>query len=255
VNVIIGTPIYRRGTYIIDKFLANQKEIQQDYPSSELILATCENDFTGELESLLSFWHLKGRVLLYETVKPDYARSKSWNIACGREAIRQYILSQTQARYLLFLNADMTFDPSVIKITEREIQGYDVVFSGCPLWDYGKGLAGSGCMMLTRGILERIKFRCYEFRNGEVIFEDSILEMDLFRLSSRIKKGFFLSLSHYKSENEATHITPQPVGVLRKITNSAFVRYVLIKASIMIQHDIPWKLKVLLNKFPGTVKK
>ena len=109
--------------------------------------------------------------------------------------------------------------------------------------------------MLTRGILERIEFRCYEFRNGEVICEDNILEMDLFRLSSRINKGFFLSLSHYKSENEAAYITPQPVGALRRITNSAFVRYALIKASIMIQYDIPWKLKVLLNKFPGTVKK
>ncbi len=255
VDVVIGTPIYRQGAYIIDKFLSNQKEIQQNYPSSELVLATCENDFTEELGSLLSFWCLRGRVLLYETVKPEYARSRKWNIVCGRDAIRQYMLSKTQARYLLFLDADMTFDPSVIKIMEREIQGYDVVFSGYPLRDYGTGLAGSGCLMLTRSILEKLGFRCYEFKNGEVIVEDNVLEMDLFRLGSRIKKGFFLSLSHYKSENEVRHITPQPVGALRRITNSAFVRYVLIKASIMTQHDIPWKLKVLLNKFLGTVKR
>ncbi len=254
-KVIIGTPIYRRGTYIIDKFLSNQKEIQQNYPSSELVLATCENDLIKELESLLSFCRLKGRVLLYETVKPDYARSRRWNIVCGRGAMRQYILSQTQARYLLFLDADMTFDPSVIEIMEREIRGYDVVFSGYPLRDYGTGLAGFGCLMLTRSILEKLEFRCYEFKNDEEISGDEVLEMDLFRLSSRIKKGFFLSLSHYKSENEATHITPQPVGALRRITNSPFVRYVLIRASIMIQYNIPWKLKVLLNKFPGTVKK
>jgi len=49
VDVIVGTPICRRGAFIIDKFLANQKEIQQNYPSSELVLATEENDFVEEL--------------------------------------------------------------------------------------------------------------------------------------------------------------------------------------------------------------
>ena len=255
VNVVVGTPIYRQGAYIIDKFLSNQKEIQQNYPSSELVLATNEDDFSNELNSLLSFWEVGGEVILYETVKPDYVRSKAWNIACGREAIRQYILSQTEARYLLFLDADITCDPLVIKIMEKEMQGYDVAFSGCPLWDYGIGLAGAGCMILTRSILKKVKFRCYEFKNGEVISEDSVLEMDSFRLGRRIKKGFFLSLSHYRSANEARHITPQPVGALRRIANCAFVRYVLIRASIMIQHNIPWKLKVLLYRFLNTIEK
>ncbi len=254
-NIVIGTLIYRHGAFVIDKFLSSQKQIQQSHPSTELILATCEYDFVKELENLISLWELRGTILSYEVVKPEYARSRVWNVACGRESIRKYTLCKTEAKYLLFLDADMTFEPSVVEIMEKEMHGYDVVFSGCPLHSNMIGLAGAGCVMLTRSILEKVRFRCYEFRNGEVIFEDSILEMDLFRLSSRIKKGFFLSLSHYKSEHEATHITPQPVGALRRITNSAFVRYVLIKASIMIQYDIPWKLKVLLNKFPGTVKK
>jgi len=143
----------------------------------------------------------------------------------------------------------MTFEPSVIKIMEKEIQGYDVVFSGYPLKHYGIGLAGAGCVMLTRSILEKVKFRCYEFKNGEVIFEDNLLEMDLFRLGSRIKKGFFLSIDHYRSVTEARHVTPQPTGILRKITNCTFARYGLIRASIMIQYNIPWKLKLFLNKF------
>lgn len=251
VNVVVGTPIYRQGAYIIDKFLSNQKEIQQNYLSSELVFTTNEGDFVEELERLLSFWELKGKVILYKTVKPDYARSRVWNVACGDEAIRQYTLLQTEARYLLFLDADMTVDPLVIEILKREIQGYDVVFSGCPLRDYGIGLAGSGCMMLTRGTLEKLKFRCVEFENGEVIFEDNLLEMDLFRLGSRVKKGFFLSISHYKTENEARHIDPQPVGVLRRITNSAFIRYALIRASLIVHYNIPWKLKVSLNRFVG----
>ena len=110
-------------------------------------------------------------------------------------------------------------------------------------------------MMLTRNILEKIKFRCYEFKNGELIFEDNVLEMDSFRLGSRIKKGFFLSISHYTSTTEARHITPQPVGILRRITNWPFARYWRIRVSMMTRHNIPWKLKVLLSKFRGATEK
>jgi hypothetical protein len=251
VNVVIGTPIYRQGAYVLDKFLSNQKQIQQCYPSSQLVLATSEHDFVKELEGLISLWKLRGIILLYEVVKPTYARSNIWEIACGREAIRQYTLSQTKARYLLFLDADMTFEPSVIETMEKEIQGYDVVFSGYPLHRYGIGLAGAGCMMLTRSILEKIRFGCYEFKNGEVIFEDNVLEMDLFGLQGRVKKGFFLTITHYRSATEARVITPQPLGLLQKIANWAFARYWLIKMSIVLQHNIPWKLKTLLSRLPG----
>ena len=121
INVVVGTPIYRQGAYILDEFLANQKEIQQNYPSSELVLATNEDDFGEELKSQLSFREVRGKVIFYKTIKPDYAQSSVWNIACGQEAIRQYTLSQTEARYLLFLDADMICDPLVIEIIKKEI--------------------------------------------------------------------------------------------------------------------------------------
>ncbi|MFC1967948.1 glycosyltransferase family A protein [Chloroflexota bacterium] len=254
-NVVIATAIYRQGAYVVDEFMSNQKQIQQSYSSTELILATPEYDFIRELENLISFWNLRGTVIPYEVVKPDHARSNIWDIACGRESIREYTLSQTEAECLLFLDADMTFEPSVIKIMENEIQGYDVVFSGYPLKRYGIGLAGAGCMMLTRSILEQVKFRCYEFKNGDVIFEDNLLEMDLFKLGSRVKKGFFLSINHYVSCTEARLINPQPVGILRKMANCTFVRYGLIGVSIMMQHNIPWKLKTLFNRSSGLVEK
>ena len=253
VNVVVGSPIYRQGAYIVDKFLANQREIQQEYPLSELALATNEDDFVEELERLLTFWEIRGKVIPYETVKPDYARSRVWNVACGREAIRQYTLLQTEARYLLSIDADMIYEPAIIKIMEKEVQGYDVVFSGCPIRGYGVGLAGAGCMMLTRSTLERIKFRCVEFKNGEVMTEDNLLEMDLFRLKSRITRGFFLHASHYKSEKEARHIAPQPVGMYQRLTTYAFVRYALFRASLMVKQNIPWKMKVLADRLRGDV--
>ena len=62
-NVVAGVPIYRQGAYILHKFLANQKEIQREYPSCELVLATNEADFCNELAELLSFYGLRGRVI------------------------------------------------------------------------------------------------------------------------------------------------------------------------------------------------
>ena len=248
VNVVVGVPIYRAGAYILDKFLANQKEIQRNYPSSELVFATNEPDFAKELEGALSDWELRGRVLRYETVKPSYARSKVWNISCGREKIRQYILSETSAKYLLSLDADMTYDPKIIDIMEREIQGFDVVYSGCLLRDFGVCLAGSGCCMLTKAVVEKVKYRCVEFRNATAISEDTLLELDLLKSGRRIKKGFFLSTSHYQDLEQARTVSPRSIGIYRRITHSAVVRYIIIEASLILRHNIGWKLNVLIHK-------
>ena len=260
VDVIVGSPICRRGAFIIDKFLANQKEIQRNYPQSELVLATEESDFVEELEKHLSFYKLRGRVILFEVIKPDYARSRLWNIACGREALRQYVLFQTAARYLLSLDSDITFDPSIIQIMKKEIQGSDVAISGVAhsLRALRGGrvttLSPVSCSLLTRGTLEKIKLRCYEFKNGEVLDDGHALEMDLARLRLKIKRGYFLSICHYKNESEAVCIDPQPLG-FQRITSSSFARYALIKASIMVRHDISYRLQVLLYRFLGAIKR
>jgi hypothetical protein len=132
---------------------------------------------------------------------------------------------------------------------KKEMEGYDVVFSGYPLRYKGMGLAGAGCAMLKRSVLEKLNFRCYEFKNGEVIFEDNVLEMDLFRLRSRVKKGFFLSINHFTDADNMKRITPRPVGVFRKLINHPMLRYELIKTSIDLKCNIPWKLKTILSRF------
>jgi len=252
VNVAVGAPIYRQGAFVLDKFLANQKEIQQNYPASELVLATVEDDFADELETLISSLGIKGKVLRYETIKPDYAQSRAWNIACGREAIRQYTLSQTEANYLLWLDADMTYDPLLIEILLGEIQGYDVVYSGYVKRDSVGYEVGSGCSMFTRDTLEKIRFRCLEFRNGQVIW--GLCELDLIRLRSRVKKGFFLRICHYKNANEARCVTPQPLGWLRRVTTSRVVRYALIRASLLTRYHLSGKLQPIVYRFLGAIK-
>ncbi|MFC1993397.1 hypothetical protein ACFLV3_06310 [Chloroflexota bacterium] len=250
-DVVIGTPIDSKGIYIIDKFLSNQKQIQSRYPLSELVLATSENELIGELERFIKLLKLKGHVLPYEVAKPDHAQTNIWEITFGREAIRQYMLNQTEAEYLLFVDADMIVEPSLVSIMKQEIEGYDVIFSGYPLRNHGIGLAGAGCAMLKRSILGKLNFRCYEFKNGEVIFEDNMLEMDLFRLRSRVKKGFFLTINHFNNTDDMKQITPRQVEAFRKLINHPLLRYGLLKASIVCQYNIPWRLKILTSRFFG----
>jgi hypothetical protein len=238
VEIVVGAPVHRAGAHVLDKFLANQKAIQDRRPSSRLVLATVEPDLADELDTSLAGLGIKGRVLRYETVRPGHARSRIWNISCGRDAIRRHVLAETDARYLLCADADMTYDPDILQVMEREIQGYDAVYSGAPLRDFGLALCGGGCCMLRTEALKELEFRCLEFRNGTVLTEDTMLEFDLISLRRRIKRGFFVALSHYVDEREARSISPHPLGLYLRVTHSTPVRYALIRASVLLRRDV-----------------
>jgi len=256
VDVVIGSPVYRRGAYVLDKFLSNQQLIQQQYPSCELVLSTNEADLFEELKQLPASYRLRGTAICYETIKPGHAGSPIWNITCGREAIRRYVLSQTAAKYYLSVDTDMVYDPAVVNIMKTEIQGHDVVFSGCPLRNHRIGLAGAGCMMINRKTLENVQFRCVEFRNGGTMSEDNMLEMDSFRRGSKIRKGIFLNASHYLSEDDVEHVEPQSLGAYRRITTTASLRYLLFKVSLLARCNIPshlWRTGTLVNKYTGKI--
>jgi len=246
-DVVVGTPICRRTSFVLDKFLSNQQEIQQAYPGCKLVLATDEPDFVTELKEQINHYQLKGEVIAYETVKPDYAQSRAWDIACGREALRQYALLQ-EAEYLLSLDGDMVYEPSVVNIMKTKIQGFDVASSGYRLPRWGGWGFGTGCLMTNRQILDRITFRCYEFKNGQVISEDAVLDMDLFKCGAKVNKGIFVSIKHYRNSREYEAIEPRPMGWFRAVTNNLLVRYILIRMSILARYQIAYKLHALLYK-------
>lgn len=250
VNILVGTVLHRQGAYILDRYLANQAEIQSFYPSSRLIIAVNEVDFAAELRSLLELRQIKGSIIEFNVTKPDHAQSRIWNICAGREALRTYMLNSTSVNYLLFLDSDMTFDPQVISTMEQHLRGYDAIFSGYYFRNYGLGFAGAGCLMLTRAILQKIKFRCYEFKNGEVIFEDNLIEMDVVQNGGRIKKGVFVATDHYTSADKFVHTAPQKMSSFQKITNHPLLRYLLIKFSIIARFNFTWHIKVWLSKHP-----
>jgi hypothetical protein len=247
--VIVGAPIYRGGAFVIDKFLENQKEIQKNYPSSELILSTEQKDYIEELKGLLKRYDLRGDVISFEVVKPDYARATNWNTTCGREAIRRYIVSKTEASHLLFIDVDMTCDPHIINILKKEIGSYDIVASGYAGRLYGIQTGGIGCTLFTRSALERITFRCCEFKNRMVIDEGEMLDMDTFSRRLKFKHGYLLAIDHYDTDGSVRHIEPHPVSVLRKVSNARLLRYILLKASVKCNYNIPSKLYTLRSRF------
>jgi glycosyltransferase involved in cell wall biosynthesis len=235
--VIVGTPICRRTAFALDKFLANQREIQQAYPDSELVLATEEPDFVDELKERIARHGLMGDAIAFELVRPDYARHWAWAVAGGREAIRRYALSKG-ADYLLCFDGDMTYDPAVITIMKEKIQGFDVVSSGYRLPSYGGWGFGGGCVLINRETLSRINFRCYEFKRGFAITEDEWLDVDLFSCRARVKKGIFVPIKHYVESGQHYAIEPQPVSWFRQLANRPLVRYILVRMSLLLGRNI-----------------
>jgi hypothetical protein len=247
-KVVIGTPIDSAHAYILDKFLHNQGQIQQTYHDSELVLTTSEKDFALKLKGMLNNAKLRGTVLTHDLEKPSFARHWVWDVTSGREAIRQYAVSQKEVAYLLFMDGDMLFERDVIAVMLNNIGDCDALFNGYALRKYGIGLAGAGCLLLRRKVFTRIRFRCCEFENGEVIFEDNLLEMDLFELRARIRKGVYVATDHFQDAETFKHLEPRRIGKIQALTNCPFIRYALIRSSLALHCNIPWRLKTLLAR-------
>jgi len=248
-DVIVGVPICRRTSFVLDKFLANQREIQTAYLGCRLVLATDEPDFVEELKEQIRLHSVRGDVIAYETTKPDYARSRFWAVACGREALRQYALS-SGGEYFLSLDSDMVYAPSVIGTMKDKMKCHDVAISGYSM-KWGAWGFGAGCIMIGRETLRRITFRCYEFHNGQAIPEDTVLDMDMARCSARVSKGIFVSARHYTNSQHYKSIEPRPMGWFRAMTNSLLLRYLLIRMSILCKYNIPLKFHNMLYGGPG----
>jgi glycosyltransferase involved in cell wall biosynthesis len=231
----------------LDKFLANQREIQEAYPDCELILATEEPDFVDELKERIAGYNLRGDAIAFELVRPENARHWAWAVAGGREAVRKYALSKG-ADYLLYFDSDMTYAPSVISIMKDKIKGFDVVSSGYILPRYGGWGFGGGCVLINRETLAKITFRCYEFKSGYAITEDEWLDVDLFSCRARVKKGIFVPIRHYTESGQYYAIEPQPVGWLRRISNNLLVRNILVRLGVLFGFNIAGKLHKLFYR-------
>lgn len=248
IDVVIGATVVRKSAYAFDKFMKNQKEIQDIYPQSRLVLATDEPDYEEELKGILKIHGVEGDVIVYKTEKPDHFTNRIWSIACGREAIRKYALS-TGADYLLPVDADMIHDPLVIDILKRELAGYDVVQSGYryrvkELHTVG---FGAGCSLVKKEMFEKLKFGCYEFKHDQWIDDGLVFESDLVRLGARIKKGIFVRIEHYYTSNDFILTEPRDLTLFEKIRTNPRFRWILITLSIKLKFDAAGFLWKLIN--------
>ena len=60
-KVIIGTTITKLPTYILEEFFSNQKEIQEKYPDSELVISTSDDNFRIDVPR-----ELKCKIIKYQ---------------------------------------------------------------------------------------------------------------------------------------------------------------------------------------------
>jgi len=249
-DVLVGAPICRRTSFVLDRFLANQCEIQTAYPGCRLVLATDEPDFVEELREQIKSHLLRGEVITYVTVKPEGARTRLWSIACGREALRRHVLAK-KARFFLSLDADMLFDPSVVAIVNSQIAWFDAVFSGyrvppCGAWAYANGR-----LLMRSEVLNSFAFRCYEFSSGEVIDESETLDWGLFRCHAKVNKGFFVSIKHYWNSQGYYATEPHRAGWFRRLTNNLLLRFILIQVSILVRHNMARELQRWVYRLPN----
>ena len=114
-----------------------------------LVIATDEPEFVAEVREQVAQYDIQAEVITYETTKYDYPRSYIWNVTCGRESLRQYVLA-TKAKYFLSIDGDMIFDPSVIDIMNHESTGFDAVYSGYIMAVFG--FRFSVFMVLVTGV-------------------------------------------------------------------------------------------------------
>jgi hypothetical protein len=240
--------VSRNTAYILDKFLLNQKEIQESHPESRLILATEDVDLFPELKTRIKDLKLRAEAITYNVLKPEYAKSRLWSIACGREALRQYSLSLPGDLFLL-LDSDMLYDRFVIPAMISQIGSRDVLFSGYQARIWNTFTYGAGCLLINRKVYQKIHFHCIEFGNGTVIQEDELFEVDAFQKGARIKKGVFVACRHYRDAANYNAISPGPVKWLRVLTTQPLVRYLSIKFETLIRYRLVARIySKLLNK-------
>ena len=245
-KVLVGTTIVRSSAYVLDKFLENQKKIQDNFTGSEMVVATDEPKFLGYLKERFENHELKGEVIYYETKKPDYAKDRNWSMSAGRQECRRYVFANN-FDFLLIVDGDMIYDNSLIQILLAISNGYDIVQSGYKSKHNGS-IGFGGCNLIRKEILRKVKFHCREFKNGTIIEEGNMFEYDTFRKRARVKKGVFVGIDHYSSPTEEVSVSLRKLSLRKRLMIRPLVRYLIVALSLRLKKDISAKLQILLGR-------
>jgi len=247
-EAIIGTPINAKTSYILNQFLKNQEEIQKSFSGEiETVFATEDDLFAHKLENTLKNCKINSEVIMFKPNKPKNAKSRIWNIVSARNAIREYFL-KSNADYLIFMDADMIFDPEIVnKLIKIAEKGYDVVYNGYLDRGNPKGinLTGFGGTLIKRWVMEKVKFRCKE-KNGRVIDEGVFFEFDLVRIGAKTFRSF-ISYSEHHDPKSPSICYPGELNFSERVRNNPYLRFPFHLISILFCYDILWNLSMKLK--------
>ncbi|MDK2876578.1 MAG: hypothetical protein PWQ22_988 [Archaeoglobaceae archaeon] len=244
--IIVGVPVNEKSSYAIEKFLKNQEEIHKASKAElKTVFATEDKNFADKLRRLLKSYAIASEVIEFEVKKPENARHRIWNIVAARNAIRDYFL-KSNAEYLIFMDADMTFEPEIVNKLLEIAKDYDVVYNGyLDRGSSGINLTGFGGTLIKRWVMEKVRFRCKE-KNGRVIDEGVYFEFDLVKIRAKVFRGFIAYSEHHDPKNPPSICYPRELKLSERVRNSIYFRFFFHLISIPLCFDILRYLKKYL---------
>ncbi len=247
-KVVIGTTITKLPAYILEEFFSNQKEIQENYPDSELVISTSDDNFRIDTPR-----ELKCKIIKYQksviTDTDIFTANKIriLDMVEGRNVARSYFL-RSDAEYFLSVDADMIYDPNLISILMDEIKNYDIVMSGYMKKNHRLGYS-LGCALIRRKVLEKVKFNCLIFPSSpdmpNIIEDGWMLEYDAIQKGFKIKRGIFVGIDHIVSEKDKLEVIPRRITTWEKIKTNSAIRYLIVKLCILTKRDLP---RIIIKK-------
>ncbi|MCD6080474.1 MAG: glycosyltransferase family 2 protein [Candidatus Omnitrophica bacterium] len=251
-EVIIGTTLAKLPVYILKEFFDNQKEIQQSYPNSELVISTSDNNFRTDIPKGLNCEIINYRKPSVIDTDNHFIGNKIRirDMVEGRNTVRSYFL-ESNAEYFLSVDADMIYDPNLISILMAEIKNYDIVMSGYMKKNDRLGYS-LGCALIRREVLERVKFNCLIFPSSldipNIVEDGWMFEHDAIQQGFKIKRGIFVEIEHVISKKERLRVKPRRTTFLEKIKTNSAIRYLIVKLCILTKRDLP---RIILKKIGG----
>lgn len=230
-NIFIGVPVNKRGSYIIDIFLKNQEDIVKGsvYPI-KIVFASEESGFLKELTEKLSIRNLHYFLLPFNVVRPEGSTDRIWGITQAREAIRNHAV-RMNADALIFLDCDMVYDIDIVnKLLEKMQDGFDVVYNSYLLKNGKLTMNGFGGTLINKKMLAIVPFRCYESNTHDfVIDEGTYFEMDLLKNHANIFRGIIVNSIHYCTPDSFLILKTRRLFVIEKLKFSTPVRKIMSK--------------------------
>ena len=228
--ILIASPVYKKGSYVLKEYLKRAENM-----GIPVLLATSEHDFYQELMSDMS--------ILYDAYRPFGTKNQCWNSTAGRNAIRQYVLEHKEINFVLFLDADMIILDYLLNVPIDKLmwklRRKDVVVSRYPGRLYGDLSGFMGCCLVSRRVLEAVPFRCMEWRNGHVLDEGDLFELDCMRQGFKINRGYFVGLRHYSDADHYREVLPHKMPLIKKLLNCDTVRRVVLELSLLFRCNLP----------------